>query len=91
MPYTQPLAVDPSERFVFAAGQDKVIRAWSVSSGQLLRDPELLTTVTGTRNPVRLFNTAFKEGISGIQLVEDHSGLHLWYSTGSALYDQMIL
>ena len=80
---TQAFSVDPSDRFVFAAGQDKAIRAWSLSSGQPLRDPNL----TG----VGLLNTVFEEGVSGIQLVQDDLGLHFWYSTGSALCNQTIL
>jgi hypothetical protein len=80
--------VDPSERFIFAAGQDKVVRGWSVSNGQLLCGPDV-ETVTG--NGVMLLNTRFEEGVSDIQIVEDYHGLHFWYSTGSALRNQTIL
>jgi len=79
--------VDPSERFIFVAGQDKVIRAWSALNGQLLCGPEG-ETVTGKN--VRLLNTSFEEGVSDIQIVEDGRGLHFWYSTGSALCHQSI-
>lgn len=79
--------MDPSDRFIFAAGQDKVIRAWSVSTGQPLCDPDA-ETITGTG---KLLNTIFEEGVSDMQLVEDNSGLHLWYATGSALSNQTIL
>lgn len=79
--------MDPSERFIFAAGQDNVIRAWSVLNGQLLRGPEA-EVVTG--RGVSLLNTRFEEGVSGIQIVEDRCGLHFWYSTGSALCNQPI-
>jgi len=88
MPYLpQAFAVDPSERFIFAAGQDKVIRTWSLLNGQLLCGPEV-ETVTGKN--VRLFNTRFEEGVSDIQIVEDGQGLHFWYSTGSSLCNQSI-
>ena len=80
--------MDPSERFVFAAGQDKVIRAWSMLNGQLLSGPEA-EVVAG--KDVRLFNTKFDEDVPDIQIVEDGRGLHFWYSTGSALYNQPIL
>jgi WD repeat-containing protein 21A len=90
MPYAQALAVDPSERFIFAAGQDNVVRAWSVSNGQLLCDPEV-EIVIGSGKRVGLLNTMFEEGVSDMQLVEDDSGLHIWYSTGSALCNQTIL
>lgn len=82
--------MDPSERFIFAAGQDKVIRAWSVSSGHLLCDPDA-DTITGTGKRVALLNTTFEDGVSDMQLVEDDCGLHFWYSTGSALCNQTIL
>jgi WD repeat-containing protein 21A len=85
---TQAFTVDPSERFIFAAGQDKVIRAWSVLNGQLLRGPEV-ETVMG--QDARLLNTRFEEGVSDIQIVEDGRGLRFWYSTGSALCNQSIL
>ena len=80
--------MDPSERLIFAAGQDRVIRAWSVLNGQLLCGPEVETvTIRG----VGLLNTRFEEGVSDIQIVEDDCGLHFWYSTGSALCNQTIL
>lgn len=82
---TQAFAVDPSERFIFAVGQDKVVRGWSVFSGQPLCGPEV-ETVAG-----KLLNTRFEDGVSDIQIVEDGDGLHFWYSTGSALCHQTIL
>ena len=80
--------MDPSERFIFAAGQDRVVRGWSVFNGQLLCGPEVETVVG---KGVMLLNTRFEEGVSGIQMVEDGHGLHFWYSTGSALCNQTIL
>ena len=86
----QAFAVDPSERFIFAAGQDKVIRAWSISTGQLLRDASDAGAVAG--ESARLLNTRFEEGISDMQLVDSGGcGLGFWYSTGSALCNQTIL
>lgn len=85
---TQAFAVDPSERFIFAVGQDKVIRAWSVLNGKLLCGPEV-EVITG--KGARLLNTRFEEGVSDIQVVEDGRGLQFWYSTGSALCNQSIL
>jgi len=82
------LAVDPAERFIFAAGQDDVIRAWSVSNGKLLRAPDA-EIVTG--DVVRLLNTRFEEGVSDMQFIEDCCGLQFWYSTGSALSNQTLL
>ncbi|KAF9779643.1 WD40-repeat-containing domain protein [Thelephora terrestris] len=82
------LAMDPSERFIFAAGQDNVIRAWSLLNGQRLGGPEV-ETVSGMN--VGLLNARFDEGVSDVQLVEDRCGLHFWYSTGPALCHQTIL
>jgi len=80
--------VDPSERFIFAVGQDRVIRAWSVLNGQLLCGPEVEVVIG---RDVRLLNTRFEECVSEIQIVEDGCGLQFWYSTGSALCNQTIL
>jgi len=80
--------VDPSERFIFAVGQDKVIRAWSVLNGQLLCGPEAEVVIG---KDARLLNMRFEEGVSEIQIVEDDCGLQFWYSAGSALYNQTIL
>lgn len=33
---SQPLCVDPNERFLFAAGQDNQIRIWSILTGEEL-------------------------------------------------------
>ena len=81
--------MDPSERFIFAAGQDGVVRAWSALNGRLLCGPE---AETGAGKGVRLLNTRFEEGVSGIQVVEGGPGREpqFWYSTGSALYSQPI-
>lgn len=79
--------MDPSERFIFAAGQDKVIRAWSVLNGQLLCGPKV---AVARGMDARLLNARFEEGVSEIQIVEDSRGLHFWYSTGSALCNQPI-
>lgn len=80
--------MDPSERFIFAAGQDNVVRGWSVLSGQLLCGPEVEIAIG---KDARLLNTRFEEGVSDIQIVEDGHGLRFWYSTGSALCNQTIL
>jgi len=81
-------AVDPSERFIFAVGQDDVIRAWSVLNGQRLCGSEV-ETVTGM--DMGLLNTRFEGGVSDIQIVEDGGGLDLWYSTGPLLVNQTVL
>lgn len=68
-----------------------MIRAWSVSSGQLLCDPEM-ETITGTGKQVGLLNSMYEETVSDMQLVKDGDcGLRLWYSTGPALCNQTIL
>lgn len=68
-----------------------MVRAWSVSNGQLLCDPEASDTITGTGQGVGLLGTIFEEGVSDMQLVEDDDGLHFWYSTGMTLCNQTIL
>ncbi|KAG1774887.1 hypothetical protein EV702DRAFT_1121669 [Suillus placidus] len=71
-----PIAVDPHEQFLFAAGQDRRIRLWSLSTG----GPPLVS-------PVSVFQKPFENPIRALQVVEEQEGvLGLWATSGAALY-----
>ncbi|KAG2342166.1 hypothetical protein BDR05DRAFT_1026920 [Suillus weaverae] len=71
-----PIAVDPHEQFLFAAGQDRRIRLWSLSTG----GPPLVS-------PVSVFQKPFENPIRALQVVEEQEGvLDLWATSGATLY-----
>jgi len=65
------VAVDPSCDFLFAAGEDCVIRAWSLRSGEPLHDSRhgLFPSVDGVVNTLQVTDGPF--------------GLRVWASYGS--------
>ncbi|KAG1748732.1 WD40-repeat-containing domain protein [Suillus lakei] len=71
-----PIAVDPHEQFLFAAGQDRRIRLWSLRTG----GPPLVS-------PASVFQKPFEDPIRALQVVEEEEGvLGLWATSGAALY-----
>ncbi|KAG6834608.1 hypothetical protein H0H93_008592 [Arthromyces matolae] len=80
--YTQKLgiALDPSQEFLFAAGEDRQIRGWSVQSGQLLTPPY---EQQNTDNP---FAQTFPSVIETMQISSEPEGLCLWAGHDRTLY-----
>ncbi|KAG6334690.1 hypothetical protein ID866_4389 [Astraeus odoratus] len=80
-----PIAVDPLEEFLFAAGQDNRIRLWSLRSGgqPLTPDPSLSTTEPRNRY---LFQYRFESSVRTMQISEDGAGINLWATCGSELF-----
>lgn len=73
---TQPIAVDPHEQFLFAAGQDRRIRLWSLRTG----GPPLVS-------PASVFQKPFEDPVRALQVVEEQEGvLGLWATSGAALH-----
>ncbi|KAG2155918.1 uncharacterized protein EDB93DRAFT_1247559 [Suillus bovinus] len=71
-----PIAVDPHEQFLFAAGQDRRIRLWSLRTG----GAPLIS-------PASVFQKPFEDPIRALQVVEEQEGvLGLWATSGAALY-----
>lgn len=71
-----PIAVDPHEQFLFAAGQDRRIRLWSLRTG----GPPLVS-------PAGVFQRPFEDPIRALQVVEEQEGvLGLWATSGAILY-----
>lgn len=71
-----PIAIDPHEQFLFAAGQDRRIRLWSLRTG----GPPLVS-------PASVFQKPFEDPVRALQVVEEQEGvLGLWATSGAALY-----
>ncbi|KAG1872376.1 hypothetical protein DFJ58DRAFT_436736 [Suillus subalutaceus] len=71
-----PIAADPHEQFLFAAGQDRRIRLWSLRTG----GPPLVS-------PASVFQKPFEDPVRALQVVEEEEGvLGLWATSGAALY-----
>jgi len=93
--YTTKLAltVDPSEDFLFAAGQDRRIRAWSLQSGQALDPPTSQCSLppsssTSTHDPTTTnpFCTEFTEPVVAMQVTNEREGMCLWAASDHDLF-----
>ncbi len=72
--HQQGIAVDQEEEFLFAAGQDCRIRAWSLRTGLSLSQAKHTETLM---NP---FKSIFPSPISALQVTRDlgSNGISLW-------------
>lgn len=80
------IAVDPSENYVFAAGDDCKLRGWSLHSGDEIvpsppspRDIESAATSS-------LFGKTFDNPIRALQVTESPMETCLWAASGSTLH-----
>lgn len=92
---TQGVTVDPRHNFVFAAGQDQRIRAWSLHSGQQLLPhtpladstrPNVENDVSSETRPAHFLSKTFQGPIPALQVTEDTKGLCLWAAAGREMY-----
>lgn len=75
------MAVSPCNSFVFAAGQDNRVRAWSLLSG----DP-ILSSNSGP-NSLNLLDHQFADSVAALQVVNGGaSGLTLWAASGKNIH-----
>lgn len=74
---SKPVAVDSCEKFVFAAGQDNRICAWSLGSGQPLGPL--------TPNSSSPLAQNFQNSVTEMQLIEDSGYTTLWAASGKDL------
>ncbi|KIK77506.1 hypothetical protein PAXRUDRAFT_166620 [Paxillus rubicundulus Ve08.2h10] len=76
-----PLVTDQSENILFAAGQDRKIRLWSLRTGgaPLVSAGADLTHQTA-------FQHQFEHPVRAMQIIEDSEGMYLWAASGSELY-----
>ncbi|KIM63386.1 hypothetical protein SCLCIDRAFT_1214275 [Scleroderma citrinum Foug A] len=80
-----PIAVDPSEEFLFAAGQDNRIRLWSLRSGgpPLTPSPSITTPKPYGQE---LLQYQFEEPVRSIQISEEGNITNLWAASGYELF-----
>jgi WD repeat-containing protein 21A len=80
------LTVDPSEDFLFAAGQDRRIRAWSLQSGQAIHPTSSYSLPssmqTSTSNP---FYMEFNQPVAAMQVTNEREGMCLWAASDKKL------
>ncbi|KAF9524251.1 hypothetical protein CPB83DRAFT_774106 [Crepidotus variabilis] len=79
---TLGLAIDSYQNFLFAAGQDRRVRGWSLRNGIQLYPSPTLARAEASTNP---FSTVFPSPVTALQMVESHGsdGISLW-----AAYDR---
>src|SRR5258705_12846833 len=75
------MAIDPDQDFLFAAGQDCRLRAWSLRTGLPLCSKNL------PDNQPNPFNSLFPSPISALQVTQDSgtNSLSLWAAYGHDL------
>ncbi|KDQ62614.1 hypothetical protein JAAARDRAFT_66305 [Jaapia argillacea MUCL 33604] len=85
-----PVAIDPSSSFIFAAGQDSRVRAWSLHTGEILHPPQGGPSTSSTReiqadvtNPLKV---TFDKPVSALQVTREREGSCLWATSGRNLY-----
>ena len=90
----QGIAVSPCASYVFAAGQDNRIRAWSLRTGDLIAPPLSSPTPSNSDSDVsQLFQHTFSDPVTGICITEGGggggaggNGLSLWAASGKQIY-----
>ncbi|KAI6129946.1 hypothetical protein EDD17DRAFT_1173865 [Pisolithus thermaeus] len=80
-----PIAVDPSEDFLFAAGQDNRIRLWSLRSGGPPLAPNTSSTPMESQG-LNLLQHHFMQPIRAMQISEEAEGMALWVGSGSDVF-----
>ena len=89
---TQGIAVDPTEDFVFAAGQDRRVRGWSLRTGQRIAADPINSRAAASLwreappEQTRLFDVLFDEPITTMQVTTDGAGPCMWAACGGELY-----
>lgn len=89
----QGIAVDPYEQFLFAAGVDRRIRGWSLSTGEPIQPPafhdECIDTVLTPDDTQKLsnpFRGIFSHPVQAMQVTQERIGLCLWAASDEDLY-----
>lgn len=88
------LSTDPDKHFVFAAGQDKRLRGWSLRTGQQLAPQPTHSNTTFLPTPdsvaqartPHILHREFVAPVPVLQVKQDEKGLCLWAVAGSELY-----
>ncbi|KAI6039346.1 hypothetical protein EDC04DRAFT_2686357 [Pisolithus marmoratus] len=80
-----PIAVDPPEEFLLAAGQDNRIRLWSLRLG----GPPLAPNTSNTPvefHGLNLLQHHFAHPVRTMQISEEAEGMTLWVGSGSDVF-----
>lgn len=86
------LAIDPSEDFVFAAGQDHRLRGWSLRTGRRIPAQPINSRAAinhwqeAPAEQTRLFDVLFDESVVAMQVATYDTGLCLWAASGGDIY-----
>ncbi|KAL0961013.1 hypothetical protein HGRIS_006005 [Hohenbuehelia grisea] len=82
------IAVDPCENLLFAAGEDRRIRAWSITTGELLQAPISLPASSGSGIPAEtpLLERIFEEPVAALKVSETRGRLYLWATAPRGLH-----
>lgn len=78
----QGIAMDPNQEFLFAAGEDAIIRGWSIQTGHPL-SPSSTRTIDDQRNP---FLVVFPNVIESMQVIMEHESMCLWAACDKMLF-----
>lgn len=88
--HNQALTVDPSEDFLFAAGQDMRIRAWSLRTGNALHPPLSASAPhvaeLGQDTAGNLFDMVFSQPVVAMQITEERNVMLLWAASDKNLF-----
>ena len=88
----QGLAVDLAEDFVFAAGQDRRLRGWSLRTGKRIPAAPINSRAAVSHwheapaEQTRLFDVLFDERVVAMQVTTSRTGPCLWAASGGDLY-----
>ena len=88
----QGIAIDPYEQFLFAAGEDRRIRGWSLNTGMPIIPPlEDMsdtpdTTPDDTHRLSNPFKAVFSQPVQAMQVTREKKGLCLWAASDEDLY-----
>jgi DDB1- and CUL4-associated factor 4 len=88
--YLQAMAVDPSHEFVFAAGQDNRVRAWSLRTTEPLVAPTEANSEPDPRT--NMLFAPFDGPVTGLQIHPSTSGngMHVWVAAGQDIFEYFL-
>lgn len=85
-PHLQGISVDPSETFLFAAGDDRHIRGWSLQTGVPLQPPRAFNTSNNLSVGHNPFLISYEAPPTSIQVTEEREGMCMWVGADRNLY-----